>query len=125
MKNYIPKSKGDLEAVTNLQLLPFEEVRTDVPQLLEWMQDLNWEVGRGIADYLFPYINVIQHDLLAILLGDDESWKYWILGFIAHSPDRPADELMVVINRIANYPTKIEQGEEVDIIAKGILTKYR
>ncbi|MDN3580541.1 DUF5071 domain-containing protein [Mucilaginibacter flavus] len=125
MKNYIPKRKGDIEAVKKLQSLPIEVVREDVPKLLEWMQDMNWEVGGYIADYFVPYIDYILTDLLTILMGNDDPWKYEILNaLIARSINRPADELMAVINRIADNPTTIEKEESVDIIAKEIVKKF-
>lgn len=72
MKNYIPKPKSDIEAVKKLKLMPFEAIQADVPQLLERMQDMNWEVAGGIADYFIPYIDYITPNLLNILMGNGD-----------------------------------------------------
>jgi len=122
MKNYIPTSKGDIRAVKNLSRLSFETISADVPELLVWMQDMNWPVGRGIAIYLRPHINEIKESLLDILKSNDDIWKYWIISsLIAHSKIKLDQELISMIKKIADHPTKFEIDEGVDVAAKRII----
>ena len=122
MKNYIPKSKFDLDAIEELKTLSFETVKANVPKLLEWMQDMNWPVGYGIATYFAPHVNSIKKELLDILNTDDELWKYWIIGsLISRSHDNPDQELIFIIKRIAEHPTKNEKEDCVDEVAIAVI----
>ena len=76
MKKYLPINKDDIKAIKQLETLSFEVVSDDVPELLTWLQDLNWEVARGISGFLVPYINQIKYDLIDILNGEDPLWKW-------------------------------------------------
>jgi len=74
-KNYIPQNRCDVIAVQRLKDLPFESVKKNVPELLEWLQDTHWEVAEGIANYLLPHVNEITQELLFVLNTDDGMWK--------------------------------------------------
>ncbi len=127
MKNYIPKTKGDMQAVKTLKKLPFESIKADVPALLEWMQDINWPVAGGIVRYLAPHVNEIKESLLNILKSnDDDTWKYSIIAFlIANSKAKLDLELISMIKRIADHPTASEIREEVDEVAKRVMANYK
>ena len=75
----IPKDKHDIEAVHRLKKYPFDEIKAIIPQLLEWLQDINWPVAKPLVDYLKPYTELISNELLAIIKSDDYMWKYWII----------------------------------------------
>lgn len=60
MKKYIiPRTKDDDEAIDNLKSCSFNEIREYIPQLLEWLQDVNWPVSAPIFNYLLPHVNEI------------------------------------------------------------------
>lgn len=122
MKSYVPKSKGDDEAVENLWTCTFESVRADVPELLTWLQDMNWPVAYGVAKYLRPHVNEIEDELLNVLNGNDEQWKSCIMGgLIARSSQPTSEKLIAVVKRIAEQPTKLEQYNQTDEAAKEAL----
>lgn len=124
MKNHIPKAKGDVEAVGYLKTLSFETLRSDVPELLIWFQDLNWGLSDGIAAFLIPHVNEIKNELITILNGSDGEWKRGVLiAFVAKTLIKLDPELLSVIKRIAELPNKNEKDEGVDIIAKKIIAK--
>ncbi len=124
MKNYIPQFKTDEQAIENLNSLAFETVRADVPELLEWVQDLHWDSAHGVAEYLVPHVHEIQKELLNILKANDEIWKLNIIrALIAKSPNKLGPELMSIIRRIADHPTKAEKEEDVDVAARKIIYK--
>jgi hypothetical protein len=87
MKDYIPKNKFDIEAAERLKLLEFEAISADIPELLEWLQDMNWPVAHEVAQYLTPHVNEMKDELLSILNSDDGMWKYWIVLLIGRSPE--------------------------------------
>ncbi|WP_371417558.1 DUF5071 domain-containing protein [Flavobacterium lindanitolerans] len=41
-QNLVPKNKEDSNFIHNLKLKSISEIRDLIPQLLEWMQDINW-----------------------------------------------------------------------------------
>jgi hypothetical protein len=125
MKNYIPKNKDDLEAIEFLKHCSFAEIEhNDVSSLLEWMQDMHWEVAHKIAKYFIPYINDIKANLIIILDSNDNEWKYGVLFFLINKSEKKLDEdLMMVIKRIAEFPNTAEKSENLDQIANEILLR--
>ncbi|MFI5139381.1 MAG: DUF5071 domain-containing protein [Sphingobacteriales bacterium] len=122
MKNYIPKHSSDVRAVERLKSRAFETIRTDVPELLECLQDMHWDISHPVAEYLLPHVNEIKDELLYILSTNDEMWKHGILCFlIARSSDKIDPELVSVLKRIADQPTKTEIGDDLDEEAKEII----
>lgn len=124
MKNIVPKDKLDHESVDNLKKYSLEEIKQYIPALLEWLQDANWPVAGPILDYFEPHINDIDDEIVKILQGDDDVWKYWILnGLIGHSDVVPNDVLMKEMSRIAENPTQSEIEEEVHEAALDIIKR--
>jgi len=80
MKNYLPEHKSDVEAVEYLKSLPLENVKADVPRLLECIQDLHWDIAHGVAEYLIPHIGEIQQQLIYIFKTEDEYGNTMLLG---------------------------------------------
>ena len=42
IKHLIPKDKGDYKNIEELKRLSFDEIEPIVPDLLVWLQDINW-----------------------------------------------------------------------------------
>jgi len=121
-KNYIPRNTHDVEAVEQLKQLQFDSVRTDVPVLLEWLQDGHWEVAEGIAAYLIPHVNEIVKELLFVLNTEDGMWKYFVIcGLIARSQEKLDSILIMALKRIAEHPSEIDAEDMVDDVAKDVI----
>lgn len=41
LKDLVPKEKDDNENIEKLKMLSFEEIQPIIPDLLEWLQDMN------------------------------------------------------------------------------------
>ena len=118
----IPKDKADIETVSRLSSYSYEEIKPIIPNLLEWIRDMNWPVARPVADYLESISEHITDDIIKILQGNDDLWKYWSLHVFGLWSDKKLDnKLIKEINRIASKPTKGEIKEEVDEVALEIL----
>lgn len=125
-KNLVPNNKEDLNFIHNLKLKSISEIRDIIPQLLEWMQDMNWPQAPLIADYFSPYINEIQEELISILKSNDVMWKYWILhSLILHSEITPSQKILLEVKNVYLNATPHDKEAEVDIIASEILEKYK
>ncbi|TPG41554.1 DUF5071 domain-containing protein [Flavobacterium pectinovorum] len=121
IKTLIPKDKFDFETVEKLKNYSFEEIEPIIPDLLKWLQDINWPISRPIAEFLIPFSEKISSEILKILKSEDQVWKYWILIIFGEI----IKDKMVLheIKRIAKDPTKDEIDEEVFEIAKEIINK--
>lgn len=117
-KDLLPKDKFDIQAIENLKNFTFEEIQSIVPDLLEWLQDMNWPVSKPVAAILIPFTEQISPEIVKILKGNDEMWKYWILlTFGKTTKNRFVwDE----IKRIAQNPSQQEIDNEVSEIAQEI-----
>ncbi len=118
----IPKDKSDSEAVARLKAASEERVAPLVPTLLEWLQDINWPVARPIAEVLREHPTELVEPIRAVLNGDDDIWKFWVLAEVVLPGEgelRLALESEVL--RIVNHPTPGEVDEEVHLIARDVL----
>ena len=123
IRDLIPKDKGDTATVEKLKNYSIDEVRPIIPDLLEWLQDMNWPVAGPVADYLETIKEHLTEDILKILKGDDDIWKYWTLR-VFYIGAKPSDkETISVLTRIASQPTFGERENEIDSLAKEILAQ--
>ncbi|MDO8033389.1 DUF5071 domain-containing protein [Janthinobacterium sp. SUN128] len=117
----LPRDKHDTENAQALIALSWEELRPAMPQILEWVQDVNWPVAgillpylAGIGPRLAPYVKTV-------LAGNDEQWKYFVLqGIVRHSPGL-ALAVDNELTRFALAPTAAELEEFVAEVAREIL----
>ena len=122
MKKYIPKTKDDINAIHELKNYAFEDIKGDIMVLLEWMQDMHWDISHDIAIYFRPYVNEIEDDLITILESNDEEWKHGVLCFlIGKSSKKLSRKLVDVLKRIADKPNAKEIEAEINILALDIL----
>ncbi len=118
----IPKDKHDVLALERARELGFPALNPVLPDLLEWVQDLNWPVAQPTASLLAGAGHEIVPHLQQILAGNDADWKYWILNaVIAHLKQDVLLALQGDITRLATEPGPEDLAEEVNIAAKEIL----
>jgi hypothetical protein len=122
IQQLIPKDKFDIETVDRLSDYSFDEVRQIAPDLLTWIQDMSWPVAKPISKYLQSISEHLTEDIIKILKGTDDTWKYWTLHVFGLWTTKPLDKKIIEeIKRIANSPTRRERDEEVDEIARRII----
>jgi hypothetical protein len=115
VKDLIPKDKLDIKTAERLKQYSYEEIKSIIPDLLEWIQDMNWPVARTVAEYLTSISENLTTEILEILDGKDEMWKYWTIGvFGIHSEKPMHPKVLEIVNRIAHYPNPAEKECEVD-----------
>jgi len=124
IEDLIPKDKLDIETAEKLKLFSYEEIKPIVPNLLEWIQDMNWPVARTVAKYLITISEFLTNDIIEILNGRDEMWKYWVIGVFGIYSKKPLNtEVLKIINRIADYPSLEEMEYGVNEQAIKALNK--
>jgi len=123
LENLIPKNKFDIETAEKLKDYSVEEIKPIIPELLEWLQDMNWPVAKPVAEYFVSFVDDISDEIFEVFQSGDEIWKYWIIstfGAITKS-----EKIKKEIERIAYHPTKNEQAEEVNEMALEIINLTR
>lgn len=113
IEKLIPKDKHDEESAQKLFGKTYEEVKPIIPDLMEWIQDMNWPVAKIVADYLLTISEHLTQEILEILKGTDEIWKYWCIQVFGFNSTNTLDQQVIEeIRRIAYQPTKAELENE-------------
>lgn len=118
----IPRHKFDELAVLRLQLSTRKEIIPILPELLVWIQDMNWPIAPKIVELLRAYPIETAPHIKEILKGTDSIWKYWCLLELVQPMSKEhqllfKDDLL----RLIHHPSEDDRLEEVDQIAAEIL----
>jgi hypothetical protein len=119
IRYFIPKDKFDESGIEELRKLSFEQIKPIIPDLLKWMQDMNWPVAKSVVNILKPFSEKLTKEVVAILKSDDVMWKLWIICNLVRNTNDPL--IIKELEKIAKHPTKDEIDNEVDSEAKAIL----
>ena len=77
-----------MDPAVALAAIPPDALVPHIPELLTWLQDINWPIARPVAAALSRCGIALVEPVRSILLSDDDIWKTWILGFLRDvSPD--------------------------------------
>ncbi|WP_088071950.1 DUF5071 domain-containing protein [Gottfriedia luciferensis] len=122
ISNLLPRDKFDFERVNELKQLNKSDLIPVLPNLLEWIQDMNWPIAKETAKLLLNFPSEIVPYIKIVLQSDDYIWKYWCLSELVKK--LPIDSKILFkdeLEKLANSPTPDEQLEELDEIALEIL----
>jgi hypothetical protein len=125
-KTYLPFNKEDVNFIKELyKIKDINTISEDIPILLEWLQDFNWEQADLICDYLLQFpLRTYKNEINEILDSNDDMWKYWILlRLIKPIITKSDDWLITKIEKLAFNPTFGEKESESDEIAQEIIDK--
>ena len=125
LKDLVPKDKFDDKRLNEIGELSDGEFEIIVPDLLTWMQDMNWPVATPVSGVLLKRYNVVEDHLCEILKADqkDDEWKRNVINYLLKKwPARITNEgLINEIKRIAEKPFSSEKKELVDEAARDII----
>ena len=94
---------------------------SDLPKLIEWLQDMNWPGASTISTYLKGRGKSTIEPVRKALQSEDNMWNYWILEQFGDNFDR--DYWLKLKNElisIASYPDE----DAAHIEALYIITRY-
>ncbi|TKJ83398.1 DUF5071 domain-containing protein [Paenibacillus sp. CFBP13512] len=118
----IPETKFDFGAIQRLQQLEPQQLIPILPELLVWLQDINWPVAMPMSKILLTVPNEIVPHVRDVLHTDDTEWIEWCLQYIVvFLPVALIRKLEPEIRRIADSPTQWEYETESHITAQEIL----
>lgn len=116
-----PKDKFDIASIRELEQLSDDDLKPLIPELLEWLQDINWPIANPVAKLLLKRGKELVEPIRSILRGSDAIWKKWIISeLLVHCESDVRLGLKDEVLRILNNPTDEEIKEEVVESAKDV-----
>jgi len=76
----LPRDKFDVENAGRLVALGYPATEPVIPQLLEWLQDMNWPVAQVLQPFLAGIGLPLANDIRRVIADDDHIWSYWVLS---------------------------------------------
>ncbi|WP_152392362.1 DUF5071 domain-containing protein [Paenibacillus guangzhouensis] len=123
-KDLLPRNKQDYERVSRIKNLSERGIVPLIPDLITWLQDMNWPIARDISQMLLKVSEQTIPHIKNVLTTNDHIWKYWCLSYLVMNfPNDLIKEIEPELNRLAYSPTKGEVNEEVHEVAQQILKK--
>lgn len=120
----LPRDKHDAESAEALVAAGWERNMHLAPQMLEWLQDMNWPIAWIFQPFLASVGLPLAPLIKAVIASDDDIWKHNLLvQVVAHSKDL-SRALRADLERLAGNPTAGERSEEVPREAQAILDKF-
>ncbi len=93
-----------------------------LPNLLVWLQDLNWPGARRVADVLMALGAPVLPPVRLVLQGSDRGWQYWVLTMlVGRWPRDLVAQLEPELNALAYLDT---HAAEVDVLALAQLARH-
>lgn len=124
----LPNDKYDIETVEKLEMLDDEQLEPVIPQLLEWIQDMNWVIAPLVCDLLAQHCCIVESHLYELLKPEnrDDIWKYNIIKYLLGMWQSLPEDSRIIreIERIAKNPTDGEKREFVDEAASKFLEAF-
>jgi hypothetical protein len=78
----IPTHKHDLEAAQAIVDTGMPEIEPLLPEVLEWLQDMNWPVARVLEKAFHGMGPVVVPHIRNIFQTDDAMWIYWMIDTV-------------------------------------------
>ncbi len=118
----VPHDKFDFATCERLNAASDAQIKPYLPELLEWLQDMNWPVARKVLSRIQSMDADLIEPVRNILTGTDSIWKYWILvSLLPETHKSVVKALAPELQNLAANATKDEIAEEVDIEARNLL----
>ncbi|RCW40082.1 DUF5071 domain-containing protein [Paenibacillus prosopidis] len=110
----IPRTKMDYERVALLKRASKAKIIPILPELLMWLQDMNWPIAQDIEDILVDFEEYLIPHIRAVIKTNDGGWKFFLLhGLINRLSNEKLLELKPELIRMRFSPTKDEIEEEL------------
>lgn len=81
LSNLLPRDKHDFERVNDLKNINKEDLIKLIPELIEWLQDINWPIAKEISKLLLTVPKETIPYISNVLAGEDDIWKEWCLRY--------------------------------------------
>jgi hypothetical protein len=123
LRDLLPRDKFDIQNAEAVVKAGYPAVEAVLPDLLAWMQDMNWPVARVLQPFLAEIGPPLVPHIRSIVGSSDEVWKFWIVTSIVGESVELSRLLRPELERLANSANAGEQAEGVDAAARSILAR--
>ena len=114
----VPKDKHDFAAVDRAEVQGFSALEPVPPELLMWLQDINWPAAPRIAVLLSRADPALVPALRAVLRSGDGDWEAFALEYLVRQvPPESLIALRSDLERLARDPTAEEGASGAAAIA--------
>lgn len=119
----VPADKFDTAAVEAANKLGFPGLNPVFPELLKWVQDMNWPVAKDMIYLIGNARPDLAAEVVEVFRSRDEIWKLTLINEVwpLWRPDMRA-ALSTDLLRLKDHPTRAEQLEEVHLAAERALS---
>jgi len=117
----LPRDKHDKRSAAALVALGWNKVEQAIPEILEWLQDINWPVVPILVPFFVDAGVRLAPFIRPIFAADDAIWTQNILQVVVSQSPELASELSGELERLAYSPTAAEQLEGASDLARQIL----
>ena len=122
-RDMLPRDKHDTDRARAIVELGYPAVRSVLPELLGWLKDINWPVAKVLQPFLAKIGAPLASEVRNVLSSNDGLWKLWVISEVVAQSRELAAELLADLARLAERPTNDEKTEEVDVVARDVLTQ--
>lgn len=120
----LPTDKHDFKSIERLSGLEESHVIPLIPELLEWVQDMNWPIAAAVADLLQKYkVYTLPHIEAVFLLRNDSIWIHNILVYLMNEWD--SGSVSALSSSILKLAQASDVYEDTDLMAVEMLWKHR
>ncbi|MEM6258767.1 MAG: DUF5071 domain-containing protein [Planctomycetota bacterium] len=115
LHSLLPKHRSDVFAAKEVLAFGYPTIAPVLPDLLEWLKDMNWPVSHPISEFLASIPEPMAPLIQNVLRGEDLIWKYnCISQLISEMPVELAEQFRKELIRLANTPTTAECEEHLN-----------
>lgn len=119
----IPASKYEVEKAQQLVELGWPAVEPVLPQILEWLKDLNWPVARVLQPFVASIGAPLAPVVRDVLVGTDSCWKYSLMVGVLTYSEPLQRALMTELKWLAEGSCRADSDEGVQEEAIKLLNK--
>ncbi|MCB1202221.1 MAG: DUF5071 domain-containing protein [Leptospiraceae bacterium] len=116
LRKLIPDSKHDVDRIEKLSQIGYPGIRAIVPELFEWIQDINWPVARPLVSLLALSGEDGVRCIRNILSGSDAMWQYWCVTEVV--PQMPQEFQKQLIDDFKVYSAKAGSQDEREVVSE-------
>lgn len=117
----LPRDKHDTRSAAELVTLGWNKVEPVIPEILAWLQDINWPVATIFVPFFVDAGVRLAPFIRLIFAADDAIWTLNILQAVVSQSPELASELSGELERLAYCPTAAERLEGASDLARQIL----
>lgn len=120
----LPRHKHDLDNFQLLKNLGYPAIRPVLPELMTWVQDMNWPLAVSVAPFLASLGSALAPSVQEVLDSTDGMWKYWLITAVLDKMPLPEAETYITMLELFSLRITDDDREcEADIAARELLMK--